>query len=62
MQAFFGVNPSTFVDSVSSMLSLVDGGGNGEEIPISSLLIRQRNVDVIVAIDGSADDVNQWPE
>jgi hypothetical protein len=61
-QAFFGLNPSTFVDSVSPMLSLVDGETNGEAIPISPLLITERHIDVIVAIDASGDSLDQWPE
>lgn len=42
-------------------LDLADGGENGENIPLHSLIQPNRNVDVILAIDSSA-DVNNWPD
>lgn len=49
---FFGVAPSTFLDTNETLLSLVDGGEDGEVIPIQPLLVKAREVDVIIAIDG----------
>lgn len=61
-KSFQGVNPSTFQDSASQWLSLVDGGSNLERIPLGTLLTKARAVDVIVAVDASSDDSNQWPK
>ncbi|THH03849.1 hypothetical protein EW145_g5959 [Phellinidium pouzarii] len=52
---FFGVAPDTFIDSKQEFISLVDGGEDGEVVPIQPLLVRARNVDVIVAIDATSD-------
>ena len=48
---FFGIANSTFTDSSQPVLSLVDGGEDGEVIPIQPLLVKAREVDVIIAID-----------
>lgn len=48
---FFGVNNGTFSDSGKQFLSLVDGGEDGQVIPIQPLLVKAREVDVIIAID-----------
>jgi len=61
-KAFQGINPFTFQDSSSPWLSLVDGGSNLEQIPLGALFTKERAVDVIVAVDASADDPNQWPK
>ncbi|KAL5496133.1 hypothetical protein ACEPAH_3050 [Sanghuangporus vaninii] len=53
--AFFGVAPSTFPDSAQAFLGLVDGGEDGEVLPLQPLLVRARGVDTILAIDASAD-------
>ncbi|EJD05258.1 lysophospholipase [Fomitiporia mediterranea MF3/22] len=53
--AFLGVSPDTFIDSDQEFLGLIDGGEDGEVIPLQPLLVKARNVDVIVAIDASAD-------
>ncbi|OJA08670.1 hypothetical protein AZE42_01184 [Rhizopogon vesiculosus] len=58
---FKGVNPVTFEDSSSDWLELLDGGSNLEKTPLSSLLVKARGLDVVVVIDGSADDPNYWP-
>ncbi|TDL15101.1 lysophospholipase [Rickenella mellea] len=44
-----------FIDSDQDFLRLVDGGEDGEVIPIQPLLVKPRGVDVILAIDASAD-------
>lgn len=48
---FYGVAPNTFIASNQVDLSLVDGGEDGEVIPIQPLLVKARGVDVILAID-----------
>ena len=50
-----GVSPDTFIDSDQEFLGLIDGGEDGEVVPLQPLLVKARNVDVIVAIDASAD-------
>ncbi|KAF8135442.1 phospholipase B [Boletus edulis] len=59
--AFQEINPATFQDSSSQWLSLVDGGSNREQVPLGALFTKARAVDVVVAVDASADDSNQWP-
>lgn len=61
-QPFQGINPGVFQDSNSTWLELVDGGLNKEAIPLSPLLVKARHVDVIVTIDASSDDSDNWPE
>ena len=48
---FFGIANRTFIDSSQTVLSMVDGGEDGEVIPIQPLLVKARKVDVIIAID-----------
>ena len=48
---FFGVANGTFIDSSETALKLVDGGEDGEVIPVQPLLVKAREVDVIVVID-----------
>lgn len=61
-KAFQGVNPATFQDSSSQWLSLVDGGSNLEQVPLGSLFTKARALDVVIAVDASSDDANQWPK
>lgn len=49
--AFYGYSPETFIDSNETLLQLVDGGEDGEEVPFMPLLVKAREVDVIFAID-----------
>lgn len=49
---FFGVANSTFAQSNQAFLKMVDGGEDGEVIPLQPLLVKAREVDVILAIDG----------
>ncbi|EIW83246.1 FabD lysophospholipase-like protein [Coniophora puteana RWD-64-598 SS2] len=58
---FQSVSSSTFSESGSNYLGLVDGGANGEHVPFGSLLVKSRFVDVVVALDAGADIVNDWP-
>lgn len=43
------------------LLSLVDGGEDGQNIPLQPLLHPERKVDVIFAFDNSADTTDNWP-
>jgi lysophospholipase len=58
---FKGVATSTFQDPSSDNLEMVDGGSNGEVIPIGPLLVKARGMDVVIAVDGGADDDDNWP-
>jgi len=58
---FFGIKNSTFQDANSRWLELIDGGSNLENVPMGPMLVKARGVDVLVAVDGSADDKNSWP-
>ncbi|KAF9502000.1 phospholipase B [Pleurotus eryngii] len=58
---FNGLNPRTFEDSDATWLELLDGSSNQENIPYSPLFVRSRELDVIVTIEGSADDATAWP-
>lgn len=48
---FYGIAPETFISSNQTDLSLVDGGEDGEVIPIQPLLVKARGLDIILAID-----------
>nr|POF17910.1 lysophospholipase 3 [Quercus suber] len=52
---FFGYNNDTNGYAVSERLTLVDGGEDGQNIPLHPLIQPVREVDVIFAIDSSAD-------
>ncbi|KAJ7647403.1 phospholipase B [Roridomyces roridus] len=54
-------SPDTFEDSAATWLQLIDGSSNGENVPYGPLFVRSRELDVIVTIEGSADDPNNWP-
>ncbi|KAF9017220.1 phospholipase B [Hymenopellis radicata] len=51
----------TFVDTNSDWLELIDGGSNGEVIPLGPLFVNVRAIDVIVAVDAGSDDDDNWP-
>jgi lysophospholipase len=57
---FYGFNNATNRNAQSNELTLVDGGEDGQNIPLYPLIQPQRGLDVIFAIDSSA-DVNNWP-
>ena len=52
-----GANDSdlTWMSADNDVLELVDGGLNGENVPLMPLLVKSRAVDAILALDGSAD-------
>ncbi|KAI4731324.1 hypothetical protein E4T49_00844 [Aureobasidium sp. EXF-10728] len=52
---FFGVNNATSRVATTDQLTLVDGGEDLQNIPLHPLIQPERNVDVIFAIDSSAD-------
>ncbi|KAF8071892.1 phospholipase B [Lyophyllum atratum] len=58
---FNGLKNATFEDSDKTWLELLDGASNHENVPYAPLFVRARGLDVIVTIEGSADDPNQWP-
>ena len=54
---------TSFQDTSADWLELIDGSSNTENIPYGPLLVKARNVDVIVTLEGSADDpINNWPK
>ncbi|KAG7446364.1 phospholipase B [Guyanagaster necrorhizus] len=58
---FNGIKSDTFVDSDKDWLELIDGSSNQENIPYGPLFVKVRGLDVIVTLDSSADQVNDWP-
>lgn len=50
-----------FAESTSDTLNLVDGGEDNENVPLWPLLHPARGVDVILALDASADTTFSWP-
>ncbi|KAK1955821.1 lysophospholipase [Colletotrichum sublineola] len=58
---FFGWNPRTNVNANQSQLTLVDGGEDLQNIPLHPLIQPIRAVDVIFAVDSSADTNFNWP-
>lgn len=60
---FQGQSSKTYEDTNATWLSLIDGSSNGENIPYGPLLANARNLDVLVTLEGSADDpINGWPK
>ncbi|RPA71949.1 hypothetical protein BJ508DRAFT_381808 [Ascobolus immersus RN42] len=58
---FQGYEPSRNPTAKQTMLDLVDGGTDGENIPLIPLLQPARALDFILAIDASADTATNWP-
>ncbi|CAK7267899.1 Lysophospholipase 1 [Sporothrix epigloea] len=58
---FFNYNPQTNAFSDNKQLTLVDGGEDLQNIPLHPLIQPVRAVDVIVAVDSSADTTYNWP-
>ncbi|KAK4121209.1 lysophospholipase [Parathielavia appendiculata] len=58
---FFQHNIKNNRNANSSVLSLVDGGEDLQNIPLHPLLWSHRHVDVILAVDSSADTPTHWP-
>ncbi|QSZ28510.1 hypothetical protein DSL72_003008 [Monilinia vaccinii-corymbosi] len=58
---FYEFNNATNRDAGNIQLDLVDGGEDGQNIPLYPLIQPIRGVDVIFAIDSSADTTSLWP-
>ncbi|KAF7514107.1 hypothetical protein GJ744_004432 [Endocarpon pusillum] len=58
---FFGYNNATNPSANSSTLTLVDGGLDFQNIPLHPVIQPHRNVDVIFAVDSSADTLSHYP-
>ncbi|KAL6862105.1 lysophospholipase [Trichoderma novae-zelandiae] len=58
---FFRYNASVNVNANTTVLALVDGGEDLQNIPLHPLLLAEREVDVVFAVDGSADTATLWP-
>jgi len=58
---FYNYNNDTNRNAQSMQLTLTDGGEDGQNVPLYPLIQPQRNVDVIFAIDSSADTNYNWP-
>ncbi|KAK6540265.1 Lysophospholipase 1 [Orbilia ellipsospora] len=61
---FFGWNNKTNPSAQSNRLTLVDGGEDLQNIPLQPLIQPERNVDVVFAVDSSADTLApsaNWP-
>ncbi|KAF8189184.1 lysophospholipase [Mycena galopus ATCC 62051] len=55
---FHGVAPATFADSGETVLAFVDGGEDGQIMPLQPMLVPGREVDVLIAVDG----INDTPD
>lgn len=58
---FYQYNPSTNPTAGTTELALVDGGLDLQNIPLTPLLSPARALDVIFAVDSSADTPENWP-
>ncbi|TVY88919.1 Lysophospholipase [Lachnellula willkommii] len=58
---FYHFNNDSNRNADSTQLTLVDGGEDGQNIPLYPLIQPQRHVDVIFAVDSSADTDLYWP-
>ncbi|KAJ3533636.1 hypothetical protein NM688_g7256 [Phlebia brevispora] len=57
---FLGLERGTFLDSNQTMLTLVDGGSDGEISPLQPMLVKARGIDVIFVIDAPADTIENF--
>ncbi|PYH98100.1 hypothetical protein BO71DRAFT_395575 [Aspergillus ellipticus CBS 707.79] len=58
---FYDYRDSSEAYATTADLTVVDGGEDGENIPLQPLIQPERAVDVIFAIDSSADTDYYWP-
>ena len=58
---FFAHRPGENPNAEQERLTLVDGGEDLQNIPLHPLIQPERHVDVIFAIDASADTLTTWP-
>ncbi|KAK9331037.1 lysophospholipase catalytic domain-containing protein [Lipomyces starkeyi] len=57
---FFGVNGTSV--QLDPLIGLADGGEDSQNVPLLPLLQSEREVDVIFALDNSADLASNWPD
>ncbi|RCK67237.1 Lysophospholipase 2 [Candida viswanathii] len=48
--------------TTNDTLYLIDGGLGGETIPLSTLMVKQRKLDVVLAFDYNTDTSTSWPD
>ena len=58
---FYKYANSTFAYREAPNLNVVDGGEDGQNLPLHPLIQPTRNVDVIFAVDSSASTNHSWP-
>lgn len=58
---FYSYNNGTNINANTRRLTLVDGGEDGQNIPLHPLIQPYRHVDVIFAVDSSADTNSSYP-
>ncbi|KAJ6625147.1 lysophospholipase [Mycena sp. CBHHK59/15] len=56
---FHGVARGTFADAGETILALCDGGEDGQVTPLQPMLVKDRKIDVVIAID-AANDANGY--
>ena len=62
LQPFQGIKSDSYEDSGSNWLNLIDGSSNQESVPLGPMFVRARGLDVVVAVDASADTSNNFPK
>ncbi|KAF7169989.1 hypothetical protein CNMCM5623_002505 [Aspergillus felis] len=58
---FYQYNKDSPPFAQDTRLTVVDGGEDGQNIPLNPLIQRKRNVDVIFAVDSGSDVAANWP-
>jgi hypothetical protein len=58
---FYRMPHSSFIDASETELTLVDGGLDGQVIPLQPLFVKSRNLDVVIAIDAVRDQRLYYP-
>ncbi|KAJ6140605.1 hypothetical protein N7470_010401 [Penicillium chermesinum] len=58
---FYRYNEDTSPYAAQTTLELVDGGEDGQNIPLQPVIQPNRHIDVVFAIDSSADTDMNWP-
>ncbi|KAI9894630.1 MAG: Lysophospholipase 1 [Vezdaea aestivalis] len=58
---FFHFNNGSNPSAPNKQLTLVDGGEDNQNLPLNPLIQPARAIDVIFALDGSADTTTNWP-
>ncbi|BEI82122.1 hypothetical protein CcaverHIS002_0212820 [Cutaneotrichosporon cavernicola] len=59
---FQGYTGSENPDPADTELTLVDAGETDQNLPLLPLIVPERKVDAILALDASADTKNNWPD